>query len=423
MTITLALHKAALFAVKKLKAYVQLLEASLTGVTRRALMASAAALCGLVPLHALADASQVSLAGLAYAGDSQTLEQRFPYSRRYEKGLAAGVGSSLPLARIQAAVSQTPPQNFQVTQDRIAELKGRDQAIVSSLVISSETVSVETFGNLRKLIVLIRGQALFFDFKTMTVLRSYPVRFAHIEAFDHQPTEEEVLTRVKLLYEGTDSQPGLFTRYANVLAKATLPGQASHTIKVAQVNLSPDLLSMLPPYLKGTPGIADTWAADLVAEALSTRTGVPVIPYTQGYATGKVMSMRVADGDVYLLKLPDPDYAITVEFTGLKKVKYSENAIGASFVYGSFANVKIEEPLSGTVYMNAAVKNAEVKVVPATQTTVDDFPAFYDSINGLFEKLSDAAAGKGNTWVKAASPNPDIETQIAKTKDMLKLCK
>lgn len=379
------------------------------------------ALASCVPVVCAAEPAQVTLAGLAFAGDAASLDQRFPYSRRYESAIAKSGQNAY--AMVRAAVAQMPPQNLQVSSGQIDELKGRDQALVSSLVIGSETVSVETFGSLRKLFVLIRGQALFFDFKSMTVVRSYPLSFAYIDVFDRDPTEDEILARVKNVYEGTPGKPGIFARYASVLAKATVPAQVPRFVKVTKVNLAPELVDMLPAYLRGAPGVAETWAADLVGEAVSTRVGVPLVPYIQGYAVGKVMPLRVSDGTVFTLTLPTPDYEITVDFTGFKKVKFGEAAAGTSFVYGAYANVKIEQPLMGTVYMNAAFKNGEVKVVPATQTYVDDFPAYYDALNGMFHKLSDAIAGKGNTWVKSASAAPDIESQILKTKQLLDLCK
>jgi hypothetical protein len=38
-----------------------------------------------------------------------------------------------------------------------------------------------------------------------------------------------------------------------------------------------------------------------------------------------------------------------------------------------------------------------------SQTYVDDFPAYYDSANGMFVKLSEAIAGKSNPWIKTAA--------------------
>ena len=368
-----------------------------------------------------AQTPQVALAGVAYSGDAQTISARFPYSNRYEQALKQA-GES-PYSRVKTAIAQTLPQGLEVHYGQLDELKGRDQALVVSLVVNSETVSVEQFGQLRKLFVLIRGQTLFFDFKSMAVVRAYPISFAYIDTFDQQPTEDEILDRVRRVYEGTPAKAGLYARFADALAKATLPANVSRYLQVSRVSLVPEVVNALPDYLKSSATVAETWAADLVSETISTRLGVPLVPYSKGYAIGNIMSMRISDSTVFTLKLPKPDYEISVDFTGLKKIKFGEVNAGASFIYGSYATLKIEEPLSGTTYMNTTLKNGEVKVVPMTQNYVDDFPAFYDSINGMFGKLAEAVSGKGNTWVKSAAAAPDIESQITKTRELINLCK
>lgn len=362
----------------------------------------------------------VTFAGVAYAGDAHSAAQRFPYSRQYESQLKAAGSSAYQ--RALAYIQQAPSQNLQISTNPIEELKGRDQALVVSLVLNSETVSVETFGEVRKLFVLIRGQALFFDFKSMTAVRSYPLSFAFIDNFRHDPSQAEIMERVFKVYEGAGGKPGIMGRFAQVLSSASVPAQTPRFLQVTNIRMPADMVEMLPAYLRD-PVVHKTWAADIVGEAISSRAGVPIIPFAMGHAVGNVMRMQVLDGEVYSLQLPSPDYAISVDFKGFKKVKFKEASAGTSFIYGTFADMRIQEP-NGPVFLHSALKNAEVKVVPATQTHVDDFPAFYDSLNGLFVKLAEAVAqGKGNDWLKSAAAEKDIEAQIAKTKDLMDLCK
>ena len=387
---------------------------------RRALLKAAAGAVAFGSVAAHAQPLEVALAGFAYAGDAASLPQRFPYSLSYEKSLKAS-GKPAYL-RLLDAIGQNPPSQLKLV-GQIDELKGRDQAIAVALVIGSETISVEQLAGLSKLFVLIRAQALFFDFKSMAIVRAYPISFAYIDVFDRLPTDDEVRARVRGVYEGATGKPGILARFGATFAKATLPTQTSRTLQITRIAIKPEAMGSIPAYISSSATVAETWAADLVGEALSTRAGVPIVPYAKGYAIGNVMSMRISDGDVYNLKLPKPDYEINVELSALKKIEYGRAAAGASFIYGSYASMKIEEPVSGKVYMNTALKNGEVKLVPSTQTYVDDFPAYYDSVNGMFVKLSEALDGRGNTWVKTAAAAPDIDKQIADTRELIRLCK
>ena len=367
-------------------------------------------------------APEVAFAGFAYSGSASTMAARFPHSQRYEEELqTAGTSMGQNLRRLLDA---TPPSHLKIVS-QIEALKGRDQALAVALVNGSETVSVEQFGNAHKLMVLIRGQAMFFDFKSMNVLRAYPVSFAYIDLLDHPPTADEVLARVKLVYQGTGDKAGVLARFAQNVAKAQIPPGVPRFLQVTSVQLKPEALEVLPAYIKSEPGAAETWAADLVSEAISTRVGVPIVPYAKGYAIGNVMSMRISDGTVFELKLPQPDYEIKVELSGFRKVKFSEVQGGASsFVYGAYAQMHIEEPLSRKAYLSTALKNGETRVIPASQRHVDDFPHFYDAVNGLFVKLAQAMDGKGDEkWLRSAASAKDIDLQIQSTRELMKQCK
>lgn len=363
---------------------------------------------------------EVALAGLAYAGSESTISSRFPHSQQYAESLQT---AGTPVyQKLSAALKASPPVNLQIV-DQIEDLRGREQALAVALVIGSEAVVSEQFGDVHKLMVLIRGQAMFFDFKSMNVVRSYPLSFAYVDLLPHAPNNDEIRTRVRLVYEGTGDKPGLLTRFANSVAQATIPVHVPRFLQVTSAQISPAALEFLPAYVKSEPGAAQAWLADIVSEAISTRVGVPIVPYAKGYAVGNVMSMRVSDGRVWELKLPKPDFEISADLTGLKKIKFNEVTGGAtSFVYGAYAQLRIEDVLKKG--LNAALKNGQTQVIPASQNYVDDFPHFYDAINGLFTKVALNIDGRGDErWIKSATTSKDIVQQLSQTHELMKQCK
>ncbi|WP_244216429.1 hypothetical protein [Herbaspirillum rubrisubalbicans] len=364
----------------------------------------------------------VAFAGFAFAGGESTMKARFPYSQRYEatQQSAGKTVYQLLMQQLQA----TPPTHLRITT-QLDELKGRDQALAVALVVGNETVSDETFGNVHKLMVVIRAQVMFFDFKSMNVVRSYPVSFAYVDVLDHAAREDEIMARVRLVYEGTGDKPGILARFVNSVAKAQIPAQVTRYLQVVNVRVSPEAQAVIPASLRSEPGAVETWAADLVGEAISTRAGVPIVPYSKGYAIGNVMSLRVSDGTVWQLKLPKPDYEISVDLTNFKKIKFSEVAGGATtYVYGAYGAIRIVEPLGNKVYLDTALKNGETRIIPASQQYVDDFPHFYDALNGMFVKLAQVIDGTGDEkWIKSAAAASAIEQQIVQTKELMKSCK
>jgi len=364
-------------------------------------------------------ATSVSLAGFAYSGDAQSISSRFPYSVRVGPSLGSSGFNDL----IRQSLTAQQPKNFELDVANLAELKGRDQAITVALVMNSETVSTEQFGQFSKVFIQLRAQAMFFDFKTMTVLRAYPFSVAYVDLLDHEPNQREIADRVRTLYTGTDTTPGIVARFADALAKATLPSQVPSFLQVAHVTVNEEARKSLPPELANKPGVAETWVADMLSEAISSRTGVPILPYSKGYAISGVMSMRIADGTVYDLKLPEPDYAIAVDLTRFGRFEHGRSVAGTSYIYASKVHIKVEQPLAGRVYLDSEFKNGEVKLVPSSQVTVDDFPAYSDSLRGLFNKLSGVLAGTNDSWLADAASSKNIDKEITATKEKLQSCK
>ena len=150
-----------------------------------------------------------------------------------------------------------------------------------------------------------------------------------------------------------------------------------------------------------------------------------MVPFAKGYAIGTVMSMRVSDGQVWELKLPSPDYEIAVELSGFRKVKVSEVPGGAtSYVYAAYSRMRIEEPMLRKVYLDTAIKHGEPRVIPASQRYVDDFPHFYDALNGLFVRISQSMGAKGDDkWLRQATGAQDIAQQISLTRELIDQCR
>jgi hypothetical protein len=368
-------------------------------------------------------ALDVGYAGFAYAGDYQSIQSRFPFTAQIVPPHAAqeGVEPSAAEKQLLDGARSVKASNFNVVVDSLTKLEGRDQAIMVALVATGETVSTERIGDVTKLFVNLRAQALFFDFKSMTVLRAYPISVVYIDALESDPTSAEKLERVHELVIG-GKQPGLIGHFLARLGEAALPGSVTRYIGVTSVTVSPDAASDLPAYLGGT-GIAETWLADQFSGTLLDKSGVSVLPFSKGYAIGNTMATHLADGTVFNLKLPSPDYSISLELQSLKKIKYGDVAAGTSFIYGAFVHLLVQEPMLQRRYFDAVLKNGETKVVPASQSTVDDWPAFEDSIVGLFRKFAATVAGTDDKWIRSSAAAADVMQQVDATRKVLNSCK
>jgi len=363
-----------------------------------------------------AHATEVAFAGFAYVGQSQSVAAQFPYSKRFE----ATLGPDGVNALLRKNLASINPQGFTLIP-RLDELAGRDQAIAVALVVTNETVSTEQFGQVYKVFAQIRGQALFFDFKSKTVLRAYPFSFAYLDALSAPPTDAQKDASISSIYLGKSGKPGILERFGQVLTQATLPTHTPKFVQITHVIVGDEAKKEFPSQYG--PSVTETWVADTFGEAIAGKMGIPILPFAKGYAIGGVMAVSVGDSTVFNLTLPEPDYEFSVNLLKLKKAVFEETAAGKSLIYGTFATVKLEQPLAAKSYLDGQFKNGEVKVVSALQTDTDDFPAYQDSMRGLFTKLSSAIAGDSSPWIKSAAMSVNVDKQIISTRELLQSCK
>jgi hypothetical protein len=371
------------------------------------------------PTPAASTAStSVAFAGFAYAGDFTNIDTRFKYSKRYERALLAA-GSDIN-ARIRQLLSgrQYP---FDLNFSESSENKG-DEVLVTALTVTGETVSQEEFGSVHKLFVQVRAEALIFDFVSKKIRRTYPLSFAYLDVLNHSPRDAEIDERVTKAYEGAQGKKGILARYADALSASTLPHNGDLFLQITKVSIAPEAAPAIRPELAAVAGAPESWVADHFSEALNSQAGVALFPYSPGAAIGGAMQMRLANTD-YNLKFPDPDWDIDLSLNGVKKVTYAQNAAGTSYVYGSYVTVKVIRHGALQPLLDAEFKNGEVKEVPASQTYVDDLPAYSDSIRGLFDKLAQVLGGQDLPWLKSAAMTPDISKQITATRGLLQKCK
>jgi hypothetical protein len=375
-------------------------------------------------------ALDVGYAGFAYAGDFQSIRSRFKFTAQLVPPHGAGDHSGPSVAEMQLVESARvlKPARFNLVVDSLGTMD-RDQVIQVALVATQETVSTERIGDLTKLFINLRAQALFFDYKSLTILRTYPISVVYLNATRKEPTAAEELADVREILSGAGAS-SLIGRFKERVANASLPGTVPRFIGVSNVTISQDAAAMIPAYLHGD-GVAETWLADQLSEAVLDNTGVSVLPFTKGYAIGNTMAANLADGTVFNLKLPAPDYPVSIELQSLKKVKYADAPAGAgsSFIYGAYMDLLVKEPLLNQCYLDARFVNGETKLVPS-QSTVDDWPAFQAAILGLFTKVSHVLGGADDKWIKDAFLGPgsctkvrDVMKQVQATREVIKRCK
>lgn len=369
-----------------------------------------------------AQAADVAIAGFAFGGDFGSASQRFPHSFAiYQKFSANPASKNLSRQVFERAASIQNPAFALAPADAMVNLKRSDQALMTALVLTGETISTEDFGSYYKTFVNLRGDALIFDYKSQTVVRSYPLSVVLFDATKERPTQERIQGFVEQLLMRPDDS-SLISQYVNRLSQAALPQAGTLSVQVKNAQIAPEALALLPEVLRNNPAVAEKMLAESFASILSAKLGLPMLPSSIGHTAG-VMSMRLENGDDYNLKVGTGDYLFDLKLNKLVKIKQAENNVAAAYLYGAYANVHFFEPLQNSAFLKSDIKNGEAALIPAGQVSADDFPAYEGALRGLFNKLAAAIQEPGSKWISTAANAKDIHTQLDNTREILRKCR
>ena len=368
-----------------------------------------------------AHALDVFYSGVAFLGDYSKVGENYPYSAALGQPVA-GTPSALETAAV-GKLASVKNDSFTLVLDRLGKLDAKtSSAVALAMTIDRESVSVESIAGLNKLVVEISAQALFFDFKEKAVVASYPFTIQYVDVKDHEPQPDEIAEIVRNLYLG-NLGVNVMDEFGKTLSNATLNLNVTRRLQVKDVSVAEAALGFVPASKQADLA---TFKADLAqdfSKFLSKNQQLPVLPYTSGYAIGNRMAARFADGTVFDLKIPEADYVINLELSNLKRVEGAKSGAGMSIIYGAYLNVKLLEPLSNKVYFDAIIKNGATKLVPAGQETIEDWPAFQDSMLALMDKFTTAVDKPAKDYIDSAVSSKSIQPDFEKLKKVLQSCK
>lgn len=361
--------------------------------------------------------TEIYFAGIAFTGDKAAAELSFPHS---DALLSAAGEIGILNAALLADLEHSPPANFKLRSD-LANLDGSTSAVAVAASIDRETVVVEQIGERYKVLVEIAANALFFDFREKVVLASRPVTLQRIDIADSEPDTARIRETVRHLLTSPEAD-GFVVNLAEAIREAVLPQASSRRIQVSSVDLSEQAQLELTGEGRNAAVLQATLANELT-KLLGDRQHISLLPYQKGQAIGGAMSARFADGRVYMLTIPAPDYSITVQVDNLKNKVAQETAVARNLLYGAYFTVSVIEPLSSRVYFSRALRQGSTRLVPLTQTHVDHAAAHYENLLVGFDAFAKAIDDPSSSWAKQQTDPGSLKKHLKTLAELVRTCR
>lgn len=361
--------------------------------------------------------TDVYFAGIAFTGSLDTAEQAFPYA---ESIIHDASRSAAFREAFSAGFSRSPPVALTIRND-LARLDGTTSAIVLAAAIDRETVVVEQIGDQYKILVEIAGNALFFDFREKMVIASRALTLQHTDLSDVVPDQARIAGIVEQLLTGSDNS-AFVPNFVEIVQGIRIPQASSRRMQVAEVHLDETAIAALTGPGRTADALQQTLGHEFT-KIFGDRQQISLLPFRKGAAIGREMSARFADGRVYMLTIPEPDYVISIKVGPLKSKVVQQTAVASNTLYGGYFHVTVAEPLSGKRYFEHELRQGSTKTTPLTQISVDHAAAHYENLLVGFDAFASAINDKRSNWIRnQVNPRP-LAKELQSLSDLVRTCR
>lgn len=362
-------------------------------------------------------ATTLHFAGFALSGDASESEIAFPITSKIMKESNESGGSPLEQALWESVQSASYP-NLDIKRD-LGSGNDASDSMAMAFVLDWENVASEQVAGSTKLVVDLHAQVLIFDFGTRKVIGSYPIAVQLLHSVDGPSTPELESSLVRRLYFGS-AGASIFNHFAERLTTVSVKASTGNYIQVVSVEIEDKARKILASFSQDE-SVLKTRVADSFGKGLAENHHVSYVPYSKGSAIGSKMAARFANGEVYQLELPTPDYRIHLKVRGFKKVMLDSNNVESAWAYGSYMNVAVNDFDDQKIYLDAPFKFGAIKKVVAGSTDIDDWAAYQESMFTLIDQITVQTAKPDKAWIAKWSNGSLVLKQLEDLRRIIEL--
>jgi hypothetical protein len=384
-------------------------------------------------------------AGWSFAGDAAAVARSFP---RCHAVYLEEEKTRLNVPLREVAARSLPPGVELVVGDLI-QLQGRS-GLGLTFALDGEYVTVERMSDFHAVSIWLSGQILVFDFGSAQLLASFPVGVLLSSATQAEPSEEFLRAKVRgLLLEQEGGQEGgeprenkvnLLAEFGRRLKELKLRRDYPVKVQLRDVRLADKTRAKMPRG-EGENGEAlrafRHFVGGSFSKAVSSQLNLPLLPFViptgedgagRPALAGAGQSMailmdQVADGKVYNLKVPEPDFVFDLEVAGFSKAVVVESRGVKKWAYVSYVDASFREPLRDTVLLQQRVVYPSFEDIP-DGAVIDDWSAYRSSLYQLLNRFGGAlSASPDPEWLDAQPAPAVLRGQLQATSRKLDLCR
>ena len=378
--------------------------------------------------------------GVCFVGNSNEFDELFPYSKKIDERAGNNLDKFVYPQVSQAAKSL---DNINLIVAELAELSGSN-AYVLAFALDGESLSIGESelkkGNLFDVRTQLSAQILVFDYKSRAIVFNYPVVAQFTSATRGEaPTNEFILDMFETMLLDNDSKVNIFNLLIDNLDKIEISNDQVFRFGVSGITLSESSFKRFPENIKESPGILERHLGQSLAASLADNCNINVLPFigntsalaleadeitNTNAAIGGKMLTRFSNGDIFELKVPEPDFSMHLTLRGFSYKLGKSTNVQQLVVYGSYINLKLMQPFTDEEYLNQNFKNvyidSTIKGSPSSLSR--DWFCFSTATSVLLDEVTKQLLEPDKNWCKKFGGKNAYE-QLKSANKIIKKCK
>jgi hypothetical protein len=337
----------------------------------------------------------LQFAGVAYLASVDEVEAKFTVSRKIVL-LAEQRGTPLGGVLLDAFRRASIPVRTDLA---------RRNGLAVAFAFDDEYRTVETLQDMGfKVVSTLSGQILTIDFSEgmAAVVSALPVIAEYVDVQGQRPgpTYDDTVAEAMLAMFVVADTSNQFFAAASVYASLPPPGSA-----VCRVRLGVGSFDTVTARLSASRFGADEAR---IRQALNTtllRSWVtaarqPMLPSATSQAEAQ-MQARFASGEIYRLRIPDPDYVLEIGDIRARRAEVGGNAAIRIDAVGLQFDVNVVEPMSRVTVARGTFRRVVTDTVPRLRQDADAWTGVVNSVKAQAAAIAAAARRDDRRWFEA----------------------
>ena len=363
----------------------------------------------------------IPFSGIAFTSELGFARESMPYTFSLIGNFDTDTGRAFFKSLSLAADGKTLKNGDALSSQKENSLD-RGQALAIALAIENEKMN-ETLLNPTEyqLAFNLDAKILAFNFSEKSIVSSHPIRLTLVNSLPRKPTQKDRQQLARIMFFGDPdkrwfddlAEAYLIQNFLKTIGEIEIRPAWRSQIRIKTIGLSPLTEKILKEHDQENDYIRQLIASSL-SSSLSTRLGIPVLPYIKSDAIQNSMTLKFMETDLMNFRIPEANFHLDVRVRGFGSKTLKETARTRVVSYISGVEVEVTDKDFEVVRMSHKFQAGNVKRLSVNMEN-DLWHEYEQSILALLDQIVSQVEKPDKKWAEEHAAGNAKARDIVKT--------